>query len=126
MERVEISASKDIKDAKTKEVIDTVEGTVEYDFPESTAEAVEAFGEAPTNNLIRESLRRWVQSTIRRYAENGYKGDDLQKAVEAAKPGIGGRKVDPMIAYREKLVRMTPEEQKAEMAKLKELISAQS
>lgn len=59
-------------------------GSVTYNMPETPDDAVLMFGEAPTIDLIRRSLKIDVQNLSRRYRT----ADEAQEAVNGYVPGV--------------------------------------
>jgi hypothetical protein len=101
---------KDEVDEKTKEVTReafSYDGTVVYNFPESTEEAVQMFGEKPTLSAFCDALKIKVQALCRRHETQ----DEAQEAANGYVPGVSARGTGPTNKQvKEVLSKMTKEQ----------------
>ena len=91
-----------------------------YDFGGSVEAAVEMFGaEVVYSGFVRSAVIT-AQSILRKGIETGLTDDEVISKLDGWKPGVSlTRVVDTTAAFLRKFEAMTPEEQAAEIAKLK-------
>ena len=83
------------------------DGSVVYNLPESSSDAVQMFGEGPTIDLIVRSLKIDVQNLSRRYRTQ----EEAQEAVNGFVPGVSRRASGPSTKQvKELLSKMSKEE----------------
>ena len=111
----EIKATKKIGDVEK-------EATIAYDFGGDCDAAVAKFGkEVVYANFVRSSVIT-AQAAMRRYLEDGKTQAEITEKMAGWKPGVPlERTIDVYAAFMNKFVTMSPEEQMAELQKLKAL-----
>lgn len=115
--------------AKTKNEEGEVQSaTVQFDFPETFAEAGEMWGEENCLNLLNQKATIGVQNLVRSAIATGKSQEDIQEVVAGYKPGErrAGPRKDPKEKMREMFSNMTEEEQEAYLAELKKELASRS
>lgn len=91
-----------------------------YDFGGSVGEAVKLFGDEVVYSGFVRSAVITAQAIIRKGIEGGLSDADCVAKISAWKPGVSQtRVVDTTAAFLRKFAALTPEEQEAEIEKLK-------
>ena len=115
MALTEVSAKIPAKDGKPEK-----SATINYDFGENLAKAVEMFGEDVVFSNAVANMKVRLQAVMRSHLENNKVVEDL---VTGWKPGqvTTGGKIDPVSAVKDAFAGMSPEDKKAFLAQLKSM-----
>jgi len=103
-----------------------VEVSVEYNTGSTLQEKVDLFGEKVVEALADDALIVRLQAFMRPRIEKGETQEQIQAAVTSYKPGEGAHRepgakaAATMLTIAEKFMKMTPEEQQAAVAELRE------
>lgn len=97
-----------------------LETTVTYDFGATVEEMVEKFGEKVIYSQILGALKISLQNYVRGLLRQGKDAKEIQKAVDAWKPGTKARGKSKIEKLREELAKMSEEERKALLSDQKE------
>lgn len=101
---------------------------VEVNLGEDLDSAVNLFGKEVVFNSYVDTQVIRAQAQIRRYLSAGLSEADIKEKMAAWKPGVTQRTVgvkkDPMLAFAESISKMSPEEQKAKLAELRQRLQA--
>jgi hypothetical protein len=101
------------------------EAAIMVDLGDNAQDAIDRFGAEVVFSNYLANVKIGVQSGIRRYLEAGLGQDEIQAKFENYKPGVTmDRVVDPVAALANKMKSMTPEEQAALFAQLREKLEA--
>lgn len=95
---------------------------IEYAMPEKLADLVKSFGEAVVESAARGSLVITIQAAMRRLLEKGKSAKEIQDQLATWKPGV--REVSKASAFEKatsQIGKLSPEERKALMDKLKQM-----
>ena len=115
MANIEITASKEINGEKKSAVIS-------FDFGENAADAINRYGDDVVFSQFVAAAKITAQSAMRRMLEAGKTQEEIAAKMSSWRPGVALTReaVDPITAALGRFGTMTPEEQKAFIAALKE------
>lgn len=115
------------KNEKGEVIVKGATATVNYTIGDNLEENVKLFGAEVVNSGFIGGLIINIQSVVGSCLKKGLSADECQRVVDSWKPGIGGSRGAVAVtetAMVNAFAKMTPEEQKAHLAKLQAQLAA--
>lgn len=115
------------KNDKGEVVVAAATATVNYNIGDNLEENVQIFGAEVVNSGFVGGLVIDVQSVVGSCLKKGLSQEECQRVVDSWKPGVGGGRGAVIVtetAMVNAFAKMSPEEQKAHLAKLQAQLAA--